>query len=67
MYKIFDKIINFIMNAMENWRMKLIAVGQTLAEVGIQRDIFQEDSLSLLIFVRTMVPFNHQIRKRKGG
>ena len=38
MYKIFDKIINFIIDAMENWKVDFMADGQTQAEVKIQRD-----------------------------
>ena len=33
MYKISNQIINFIMNAMENWRVELIAEDQNIAEV----------------------------------
>ena len=33
------------MKAMENWKVKLAAGGQTRAEVKIQRCIFQGDSL----------------------
>ena len=35
MYKISDKIITFITNTMENWKVELIVGGQTLAEVKI--------------------------------
>ena len=40
MNKISDKIINFILNSMENWRVEFIARGETLAEVKIQKGIF---------------------------
>ena len=45
MYKIPDKIINFITNAMENLRLELTAGRQTLAGVKV----FQGDSLLLRI------------------
>ena len=48
---------------MQTWRVKLTAGGQILAEVKIQRGIFQGDSLSLLLFVIAMMPLNHILRK----
>ena len=51
MYKIFDKVIKFIDETMKNWRMELTARGKSLAEVKIQRGIFQEDALSPLLMV----------------
>ena len=42
MYKISNKIVNFIEKAMENWRVQLKPGKQSLAEVKIQRGIFQE-------------------------
>ena len=38
MYKIFDKIVKFIMEAIKNRKMKLKAGGKTLTEVKIQTD-----------------------------
>ena len=35
-YKIYNKIIKFITNAMAKWRMELMTGGQTLVEVKIQ-------------------------------
>ena len=61
-YKIFDKIIKFITNAKENWREELTAGGQTLAEVKIQRGIFQGHSISPLLFVIEMMPLNFALR-----
>ena len=43
MYKISDKIIIFITNAMETEKVELIAGGQTRLEVKIDRRIFQGD------------------------
>ena len=37
MYKISNKVINFITRVMENWKVELAAREQTLAEVKIQR------------------------------
>ena len=45
MYKIPDQIVQFIEKTMQTWRIELTAVGQSLAEVKIQRVIFQGDVL----------------------
>ena len=57
MYKISDKVINFIINAMENWRVELLAV------VKIRKGIFHKESLSLLLFVTAMRPFDYVNKK----
>ena len=46
LYEVSDKIIDFLTNAMKNWRVETIAEGQTLAEVKIQRGIFLGDTFS---------------------
>ena len=43
------------------------AGGERLAEVKIQRRIFQRKSLSPLLFVIAMTPLNHKLRKCTGG
>ena len=63
MYKISDKIIKFIVNAMENWRVELTVGRQTLAKVKIPRDNFLGDSLSPLLFIIGMMPLNYKLRK----
>ena len=67
MQKISDKIINFIKNTMKNWKVKLTGRGQTLAEVKIQRSIFQGSSLSPLQFVITMMLLNCVFRECTWG
>ena len=51
---------------MENWRVGLIAVSQTLVEVKIQRGIFQSDSLLPQLFVIAMMSLNNVLRKCTG-
>ena len=52
---------------MKNWRVDLTAGRKTLAEMKIQRGIFQGDGLSPLLFVRAMMPLNHIFRKCTGS
>ena len=59
MYKISDEIIKFIMEAMKNCNVVLIARGTILAEVKIQCGIFQGDALLPLLFVIVKMPLNH--------
>ena len=59
MYKTSGKVIKFVENTMENWIVKLTAGGKSLAEVKIQRGIFQGEALLPLLFVRVMMLRNH--------
>ena len=47
--KIPDQIVQFIEKTMQTWRVELTAGGQSLAEVKIQRGVFQRDALSPLL------------------
>ena len=68
MYKISHVVINFIEKKyMKNWRVELTAEGKSLAERKIQRCIFQEDALSLLLFIIAMMSLNHILRKCTAG
>ena len=66
MYKILNEVINFIDKTMKTWRVKFTAGGR-LAEVKIQRGIFQGDALSPLLFIIAMMPLNHILRKCTAG
>ena len=59
MNMISGEVIKLIENIMENWRVELTTGGKRLAEVKIQRGIFQGDVLSPLLFGIAMMPFNH--------
>ena len=50
MYKIPNHVVQFIEKTMETWKVELTAGGKTLAEVKIQRGIFQGDALLPLLF-----------------
>ena len=67
MYKISDKIINFITEVMKTWKVELIAGGKTLTEVEIKRGIFQGGVLSQLLFIIAMMPLNYILRKFTGS
>ena len=63
MYKIPDRVVQFIEKIMQTRGVELIAGGKSLAEVKIQRGIFQGDELSPLLFGIAMMPLNHILRK----
>ena len=48
---------------MKNWRVELTAREKKLAEVKIQRGIFQGDVLPPLLFIIAMMPLNHILSK----
>ena len=52
---------------MKNQKAEITASGKTLAELEIQRVIFQLDVLSPLLFVIAMMPHNHIFRKGTGS
>ena len=64
--KVSDKVINFITEFMKNWKVELTVRGKISAEVKIQRGIFRVDAFSPLLFVTTMIPLNHILRKCTG-
>ena len=45
----------FLKKAMKTWIVEFIAGGKSLAEIKIQRSIFQGDALSLLLFIIAMI------------
>ena len=51
---------------MEKWSVELTAGGKSLAEVKIQRGIYQGDALSQLLFVIAIMPLNHILKKCTG-
>ena len=67
MYKISDKVIKVIEYTIENRWVKLTARGKSLAEVKIQRGIFQEDALKPLLFVVTCFLWVTYLETEKEG
>ena len=62
-YKIPDRVVQFIEKKMDTWRVELTAEGKSLTEVKIKRDIFQGDAQSPLLFVIAMMLLKHILRK----
>ena len=68
MYKIEGEVINFIKKTVKAWRVELTAGGKSLAEVKIQRGIFQGDTIPPIpLFVIAMMPLNHILSKYTAG
>ena len=61
------KVIEFITDAMKNWKVEITAGGKNLAEVNIQRGVFQRDALLPLLFVMVMMPLTYIHWKCTGG
>ena len=64
MCKISDEVIKFIEKTMKTWRVELTARGENLPETKIQRGIFQGDTLSPLLFIISVMPFVHILKKK---
>ena len=60
-----DNVRSFLEKNMEKWKLLLNSNGSDLCEVDVNRGIFQEDSLSPLIFVICMPPLSLLLRKVK--
>ena len=59
--------ITFLQKSMVNGKTELTSCGETLGLVDIRRGIFQEDSLSPLIFTVCMVPLTKILQDAKAG
>ena len=63
MFGIAEDLRTFLQKSMQQWRLSLTANGEDLGEVNVKRGIFQEDSLSPLLFVLSMVPLSLVLKK----
>ena len=59
MYKISNEVISFIEKTMKTWKVEPTARGKILAEAKNQWGMFQENALSLLLFVIAIMLLNH--------
>ena len=62
-----DNTKGFIRTSMRTWETELTACGEVLAKVSIRKGIFQDDSLSPLLFVTCMIPFKKVLRKARAA
>ena len=60
-------IISTISNSMVNWKTVLTSGGTVLGQVDIKRGIFQDDSLSPLLFIVIMLSLTLVLRKMRAG
>ena len=62
-----DNIIGLIKQCRNKWKTNLYADGKVIGSVPIRRGIFQGNSFSPLLFVITLLPFTHILRKTGMG
>ena len=62
---IVDNIRSLLVNSMEQWKLMLCSGNSELGKVEIKRGIFQEESLSNLVFVLALSPISFIVRKAK--
>ena len=60
-------ISTVIEKSTKNWKVELTSGGLILGEVKINRDTFQGDTLSLILFVITMIPLTILLKDMKAG
>ena len=63
MFGIAENVRNFLLRSMDQWKLSLTSNGEDLGDVDVKRGIFQGDSLSLLLFVLSMIPQSLVLRK----
>ena len=61
-----DSILEFVKRSMTNLQTDLTSYNESLAKVSIRREIFQDDSLSLLLLVVCMIPLTHALCKTEA-
>ena len=67
LFGVAENIKSLIANSMEKWKLILCLGNSELGEVEIKRGIFQEDSLSPLVFVLALIPLSFILRKAKAA
>ena len=60
-------VIALLKSTMIDWKTELISGDTNLAGVNINRGIFQGDSLSLLLFILSLIPLTLVLRRMKQG
>ena len=67
MFGVAENIKSLLVNSMEKWKVMLCSGNSELGVVEIKRGIFQEDSLSPLVFVLALIPLSLILRKAKAA
>ena len=65
--QISPNVIAFLKSTMTGWKTELILGDTNLGRVNINRGIFQGDSLSLLLFILSLIPLTLVLRRMKQG
>ena len=63
--RIVENIRSLLVNSMEQWKLMLCSGNSELGKVEIKGGIFQEESLSNLVFVLALSPISFIVRKAK--
>ena len=58
LFGVAENIKSLLVNSMEKWKVMLCSGNSELGEVEIKQGIFQEDSLSPLVFVLALIPLS---------
>ena len=67
MFGVAENMTGLLQNSMSHRRTVLTARNEEPGEVNIRRGIFQGDSLSPMLFVLSITPLTHVLRKIKAG
>ena len=65
--QLLPNVIALVKSTMIDWKTELTSGDTNLDGVNINRGIFQGDSLSLLLFILSLVPLTLVLRRMKQG
>ena len=65
LFGVAENIKSLLVNSMEKWKVMLCSGNSQLGELEIKQGIFQEGSLSPLVFVLALIPLSLILRKAK--
>ena len=67
LFGVAENIKSLLVNSMENWKVMICSGNSELDEVEIKPGIFQEVSLSPLVFVLALITLSSILRKAKAA
>ena len=65
--KVSQNVKKLLLQTMNSWRVEMMCRNEVIGEVSIRRGIFQEDALSPLLFVISIIPLTSILRKAAPG